>query len=104
MYSFTCDCTACTNNYPLAKDLPKTFEEGLLQPDLIGSESLKEAHAQHLKIGEQILDALEENDLARIQHLYSERLRLAAKYLANPHMLILSNRFSLLPQKVFTRT
>ncbi len=90
MYNFSCTCEACTNNYPLAKDLPKTYAE--TQSSSKNIDELKELDSKNLKLGEKIFDALEENDLCQIEELYCQRLQLACQHLPNPHMIILSNR------------
>ena len=95
-YSFRCSCEACTKNFPLAKDLPKTYEDSFTQGSSLELSKLKELDARHVKIGEDIMAALEANDLERVQELYGERLRLAGRDLPNPHMIFLSNRSGLL--------
>ena len=98
MYNFVCQCPACVNDYPLAKDLPKTYEEAFSKrnENNLDLKKMRELDEKHLKIGEDILDAVEENDLVRVQQLYCDRLRLAAAHLANPHMIVLSNRSGLI--------
>ena len=92
MYNFSCTCEACTNNYPLAKDLPKSYVETLTQCPSKSIDDLKELDSKNLKLGEKILDALEDNDLCQIEQLYCQRLQMACQHLSNPHMIILSNR------------
>jgi hypothetical protein len=96
LYSFVCQCPACVDDYPLAKDLPKTYEESLSKSNL-EIEKIRELDQKHLKIGEELLDAVEDNDLARVERLYCDRLRMAADHqLPNSHMIILSNRSGLM--------
>jgi len=51
MYNFSCTCEACTNNYPLAKDLPKTYAETMTKSSSKSIDELKELDVKNVKLG-----------------------------------------------------
>jgi len=85
---------ACESDYPMAKDLPKSYEESTLKSVTEQSSTLD---ARHAKLGEMILAAIESQDLKKVQQLYLDRLELAEEHsLQKPHLIYLSNRSGLI--------
>jgi hypothetical protein len=67
MYHFDCACPACVSDYPVAKDLPKSYEEALAGTGSLPADKIRDLDAKHAEIGQKILDAVEVNDLTKIQ-------------------------------------
>ena len=87
MFSFECACQACKERFPLSKDLPASYEAAGLSKDL---------DLQHEALGEEIQRSLEEvgghRGTKQALEFYCQRLRLACRHLAEPHMIYLSGR------------
>ena len=97
MFHFECQCLACSNDYPLAEHLPKTYScpESVYQQEL-DSTQLASIEEDHKKLNDELFDRLDKADLGGIISTYCKRTDLASKSgLKSPHLLYVMGRAAL---------
>jgi hypothetical protein len=113
MFSFTCECLACREDYPRSTNLPRTYldDNAKLIPGGCGnvdggrtdwtecpgcSKTLQELESNRAVHGKDVFTALGTENASAALAAYTARLEADCRHLASPHFNMLSGRAAII--------